>query len=133
MKTKKSDYPVNDRIIEKMTEAGMDESSLAIASGVPKMTVYRITKKEVKPNRSTVEQLAKALNANFLYLFTGREGEIRTGVDPWKDVALKQVASERDNLKMEVANLWDMIKAFRSGELTFLTAVKGDTALSRMG
>lgn len=106
MNKKKSDYPVNDRVIEKMNEAGMDEMALAMASGIPKATIYRIVKKEVKPNRSTVQQIAKTLNANFLYLFTGNEGELPgEGVDPWKDVALQQVAGERDRLKAE-AETW---------------------------
>lgn len=72
---KKKDYSINDRVIEKMKEAGMDEMALAMATGLPKQSIYNLTNKEVKPTRGTIELIAKALKANFSYLFTGTERE----------------------------------------------------------
>lgn len=113
MPTSKSKYPINDRIIEKMAEAGLDEMALAAASGLPKATIYRIAKKEVKPNRGTVEVLARALKANFSYLFTGvhREPEVTQNVttetNPYRDYALKRLEDEVDTWKQKYEQVWD--------------------------
>lgn len=81
MPNTKNKYPINERVIEKMAEAGLDEMALAANTGVPKATIYRITNKQVKPNRGTLMTLAPALNTSLNYLLTGQEGTSQVGTN----------------------------------------------------
>lgn len=91
---KTNDYPINDRIIEKMKETGMDVRSLSTASGLSEPGLYKIIARKGTPNRRTVKAIAKALNANFPYLWTGKEGEELLFTDPTLELLFNKMDEE---------------------------------------
>jgi len=79
---------VNDRVIDLLKTSGMTEVQLAEAIRKPASTVYRITRKEVRPSKPTLQLIATALNVNYLWLTYGKG-------DPLSKTNAEQTHSER--------------------------------------
>jgi transcriptional regulator with XRE-family HTH domain len=62
----------NDRVIALLKNLKIDEMELAQRTGKQPSSIYRITNKENEPTRSTLRQIADALNASYEWLLTGK-------------------------------------------------------------
>lgn len=104
---------VNDRVIDLLKSSGMTEVQLAEAIRKPASTVYRITRKEVKPSKPTLQLIATALNANFIWLTYGK-GEPMAQPNAqqtpaeglsWQDATYKSMQDQIATLKALVSHL----------------------------
>lgn len=126
--------PMNDRVIDLLKSSGMTEIQLAEAIRKPASTVYRITRKEVKPSKPTLQLIATALGVSYLWLVYGKGekfGEDITNApnaaNPYKDALVNE-------LKSQVNYLQEMLKlALGSKGTNFLKALSGSGPGKKQG
>ncbi len=120
---------VNTRVKLLRTSLRLTQNEFASELGISSSLVSKLEAGE-KPSAGTLDTIIQKYQVPESWILEGK-GEMKytkptkeTLTDPWRDVALKEVANERDNLRKEVQNLWGMIDDFRNGRLSFLTSVK---------
>jgi len=125
MKSIDTKYYVNDRIIDLMKNRGIDEIILADAIGKDKSSIYRITRKDTVPSKTTVKLIAEKYGVDFDTLLTGRiqpdkyinagsNSELKTQLLEFKIKGLEEINSllleRQDELKERVKELKDQLK-----------------------
>lgn len=119
---------VNERVKLLRTSLKLNQVEFANELGISPSLISKIEVGE-KPSVNTLDLIIEKYQVpeDWLLHGTGKFSYVKPEAaqsDPWRDVALKEVAGERDNLRAEVKNLWEMINAARRGEISFLRPVR---------
>ena len=127
----------NDLLIKYLEEKGMDYEELASKTGIHPTTLFRITKKESAPSKTTLKVIADAMRFDNSYWKTGVLTEIvaefnkpDTIHEPWRDEAYTNLKEEKEYFKRNYERLLEILLSGKKPEnLNFHEVLKGNAAI----